>query len=812
MKLKVIFEPNSVELEVKEEEKIEELLKTILVKFNLTNKNPNDFILRMYDSNKILTNQNYSSLLPLNELNVVKLTFTQKIEAKIMSEQLRNKEDSLQIKKTVFILQKSLMEFEFVEEFIENGGVAGLITVIFAAEGNTLAYALTAILNLWEHDVGWDDLSIEFIDFLIKVVVEQNLVNICRPATGIISKILIHMNKIQHLINKFNFEMIDSIIKRKKDFWKTLVERLKLTDYQLQSNSLQLIIVILRNCGAAYKGDVLRNLEQFEIRPILLKLIHSKPSEELGIQLIGFQSLYKQDMHLQKKKSILKLATKGELEFVQLLKLSKVTIKDDGFKYRLLGFSTENPRKDFVRVGVLGLETILEFAKKNEDLFFQMIHEQQTKEFEKRCPFGIASVEIVEILCDCWEISVGYATATNFEPLLFAFHKVFLILLKCYFKLWKEMELWNCTNDLVRVSLLIRSQFKYSVRLTPIFDENFLLIFEKHMLDFQLAQLKNRQSIENELEDDLYQKIHVRNLREKFYKENYEFVKKQRIDCLLKGNFFLLEKNNIEQQLQQKFKFGVGSGLKTPVNNYRFFKLSNNLKNLHYGDFPNDTFQPILEDLTEKFDISMISEIQFGSNVKRPSTSKPLKNNDKSLKENNYQFQLLQTTNQIPIILSSFQCKSEEELSEWVDGFNFLLEKSVTTRHTVQYIQDLTDIAVRLSLLDLTGEGTELPNLTLEVPELPANLEFKLTEESGFLWDSSHNLNTSISETVVASVDINNFSGGTEGFLKNLQNSKEHVASSNTVNNNLILSEDLKNEFLILDGVFEGELKTFLKE
>ena len=54
-------------------------------------------------------------------------------------------------------------ESEFTNAFIREGGVQSIVRVIEEANGNTLAYALTALLNLTEHDHGWSSLDVHFI-------------------------------------------------------------------------------------------------------------------------------------------------------------------------------------------------------------------------------------------------------------------------------------------------------------------------------------------------------------------------------------------------------------------------------------------------------------------------------------------------------------------------------------------------------------------------------------------------------------------------------------------------------------------------
>lgn len=57
--------------------------------------------------------------------------------------------------------------------------------------------------------------------------------------------------------------------------------------------------------------------------------------------------------------------------------------------------------------------------------------------------------------------------------------------------------------------------------------------------DCEYRGVRDRQMKELEEEDDLLSKIPVRNLRAKLYKESKEFVRQQRIHCLMQGAWFL---------------------------------------------------------------------------------------------------------------------------------------------------------------------------------------------------------------------------------------------------------------------------------
>ena len=102
----------------------------------------------------------------------------------MVEEMIRNlpSEDDLIVKRTIFMLQKylkvrqrrfsqrgsliltsALQEEDFAEEFVAKGGLSILQDVIITGMGNTLAYALTSLQALMEHDTGWDAFGPQFI-------------------------------------------------------------------------------------------------------------------------------------------------------------------------------------------------------------------------------------------------------------------------------------------------------------------------------------------------------------------------------------------------------------------------------------------------------------------------------------------------------------------------------------------------------------------------------------------------------------------------------------------------------------------------
>lgn len=70
-------------------------------------------------------------------------------------------------------------------------------------------------------------------------------------------------------------------------------------------------------------------------------------------------------------------------------------------------------------------------------------------------------------------------------------------------------------------------------------------------------------------------------------------------------------------------------------------------------------------------------------------------------------------------VLADMVAPDASTLSEWIDGLNLLLPDGfIATKETAEYVQTLTDIGVKVRLLDLTGEKLEIPT-ALPVPIVP---------------------------------------------------------------------------------------------
>ncbi|CAG8475045.1 7244_t:CDS:10 [Paraglomus brasilianum] len=656
------------------------------------------YALRLLETEELITEENLRRKVTENER--LKLVASPIIEAAEVCEKLGSNDEKT-FKLTTFSLQKLIKEVEFFDEFLRRGGLRSLIEIINTSSGNTLAYALTSMQNLMEHDHGWDDLDILFINKVIKILVKQTLVNICRPATAIIIKLVTaDKNSLNFPIRCYGFDVLHDAILLQPNFLPTLVQRLASADYVLRLNSLCLINALMRHVTDQYWESFMDMLNKLNVRKAVALLMNGHPNEELSKHLLEFQSLCVRQAYRWKRTQVSLHIPSHKATLEELW--TNANLPEDGAKWRKIGFATEAPKWEIQRVGYLGLENMHGFMKKDTEYYQKTILEQINRPAERRCPFARTSIEVTELLCDYWDISTGYTTSTSFQPLLLSFSKIHYITVKAFFRMWHEME--ATVDDFPKVSALVRSQLKFALR-----DEasKQLYEFEKDMLEVEYKVIRDRQLKELELGDDLLSKTPVR-----LYAESYEIVKQQRIKCLLRGAWFPISSPATNTQPQQTMGRRIYSNKK-----WRFYRLSPNRKFLHYGDFMEKVeLRDGVEDLMERIDLSLVTDVITGQSSQQAtlSSSPPRAKAHRSSQDLSFSL-----TSGPDTSLADFVASDPIQYSEWTDGFNMLFDKNIRSNDTAEHIHVLTEIGVKVKLLDLSGERVEIPQ-SVDVPsELP---------------------------------------------------------------------------------------------
>jgi len=685
----------------------------------------------------LVTNDNLRKKIK-TKLNL-KLVNAPKLEAAEIVEKLSMRDDKT-LKLTLFSLQKFIREEQFANEFLNRDGLSELVDVIYASHGNTLAYALTAMQNLMDLDYGWSGLDDAFIFKIVQILSSSSsLINVCRPATAILKK-LVEADPVSApgpivasssrrppvappgSVYRYGFYVVFEQMRKEKGLLETVVSRLGSADTAMALHSMMLINSLLSHVNNTRWDEFIAELDRLNVRKAVIRLMSSHIFEDLTSCILDFQANIIRVTY-RKKTTLVEpdVETSHATMLKQIWTTSKLTetLDENGesLKWRKLGFDTENLTGEFGDVGVLGLDCLRNFVQNDPDSFAQVVSEQISRPEERRCPIAKASNEIVELLSEHWAIfAPGYSTSTTFQPFFLNFYKVHTLALNFSLRMWNESG--AAKDDFPRVIALARSQVKVALRRENVRPWHEV---EQDFLECEYRAVRDRQMKELEQEDDLLSKIPVRNLRAKLYKESYEFVRQQRIQCLLQGAWFVNAIPILSPVLRDT--------VRRPTRPWRFIKLDNGLKYLHYVDsavkFP---VRNGLEDLPERIDISLVSEIATGTcapppNVLRDHSDLPPTS---PLVPSELSFSLLSAHDGS---LADQIAPDQSRWADWTDGLNMLRRDSghVTSQETAGFVQALTEIGLKIKLLDLSGEQVEIPSgLVAGAP--PTNTEFFFSE------------------------------------------------------------------------------------
>jgi engulfment/cell motility protein 1 len=197
---------------------------------------------------------------------------------------------------------------------------------------------------------------------------------------------------------------------------------------------------------------------------------------------------------------------------------------------------------------------------------------------------------------------------------------------------------------------------------------------------------------------------------------------------------------------------GGAVGGHSSAKRWRYYKLSPSKKALQFGDF-SDRIAPIIKDydkLPNKIDLSGVVEIRTvrkPSNVGSmslfpmpPTSPSTLPTNTTTAATaatttantttmNNTMATTYDTSSGASLAfalyndsytpLAEFICATSEQASEWKDGFSMLMDKGITSKETAEYLHSLTEIGVKVKLLQIAGDRVEVPHGSLEVPPIP---------------------------------------------------------------------------------------------
>ncbi|KAG9232666.1 ELMO/CED-12 family-domain-containing protein [Amylocarpus encephaloides] len=681
---------------------------------------------------------------------------------------LGSDEDALR-KMAVFKLQSSINDPAFADVFISSGGLNILRCLIMTTGGNTLAYSLQSLTRLLEVDMGWEIFeapgSGELVERVVELIVTHPLVNILRGAMSILVAIVSHSQSNRGAAMRtpgaFGFRALKPAVAVYPQFFEMVVSQLNSADHALCANALMLLNALIRDSlssekeGSKNSGAVedwpkfIKRLQDLGVIKAVYKLMQSSALQDLAHPLLEFQALTKvllkkwRDVNVDLETTEHRRTLKGlhlasapdrrehtangsradELAEGGSANARKGSRKHNPEKWRRLGFETESPAWEFEPTGFLGMMDLTDYVRKQEDPFQKMLLEQSSRPLHERCPIATASLACTVILYEHFDVeksdvedAKSYLVLDGmknydkiFKPLILQWSRLHTASLQAFFGLWKatgaEREDFDKVAALVRI--LIEQVVGQASRTKDMQE------VEEELSEFDYARLRELQMelLELTFEDEWGQ--HLTQVRDELKHEALQFVKEQRIRCLLEGAWFLRQTQKLDDD-------GYGARNGKTLNSWRYVKLSHNRRFLHYADFnPQRDQAPALDELLEKIDLSTISSVV--SNVSASADESSSISSTSTLKTPSHAQKPNSTTK---ITINSYVGAPEERnrsngepserailtlmpmthslASEWLDGLLMLLNQAPITAETNKLVGLVGDYGLKIRLLNVT--------------------------------------------------------------------------------------------------------------
>ena len=391
-----------------------------------------------------------------------------------------------------------------------------------------------------------------------------------------------------------------------------LVSRLSSADHALCANALQLINSLMReaitNDSESDWPKFIKRLQDLGVITAVYGLMQSSAMQDLSQPLLEFQALTKvllrkwRDLPVELEKPDHRRALKSIHAASNPPEKPQTPVEngDEGAKkknhspekWRRLGFETETPAWEFEDVGFLGMMDLTDYVRKQEDAFQKLLLEQSTRPVEQRCPIARASLAVTAILFEHFEIEkadvddakshLAFESKTNFDkvfkPLILQWSVIHVAGLEAFFRLWNAtgavLEDFNKIYDLVRI--LLEAIVGAATRTKGV------QAVQTEIAEYELSRLRQLQMELLELTHEDTWDVHLRQIKDELSHEALQFVKEQRIRCLLAGHWFPSSGHKESNGLIAK----SDGHLMIPTT-FRYARLSHNRRFLHYADFDN---------------------------------------------------------------------------------------------------------------------------------------------------------------------------------------------------------------------------------
>lgn len=566
------------------------------------------------------------------------------------------------------------------------------------------------------------------------------------------------------------FKALKPAISHYPQFLEMLVSRLSSADHALCANALQLINALMRDAitvdDEAEWPKFIKRIQDLGVIKAVYVLMQSSALQDLAHPLLEFQQLTKillsrwrdvpvditKPEHRRTVKAIHLSSNPPGKEQLQTTKDKGQKPKHDPNKWRRLGFTVENPEPDFEDMGFLGMMDLSDYVRKHQDEFQNILAEQEMLAKERRCPLARASLIITAILFEHFEVDkleehearayLILESHTNHEqvfvPLLLHWSRLHVAGLHAFLRLWKETgaETDDFHKIIELVRILIESVVGNAERTRSIES------VEQELATYDCKRLRELQM---ELLDLAYEDLwgqHLRGTKDELQNEALQFVREQRIRCLLRGTWFPhthtvirdheiggpVQARDLEEQI---------------VHSYRYIQLSEDRKHLHWGDFEETwDMPPQLNTLQSTVPLSSVSSVvsnitanqerkSFADNERYTTTkitihgyeAKPRLHSSKGKGHRKTESKASSRVNQKEVELLTFQPQSHAVASEWLDGLLMLLDQQPITAESNKMVKMIGEMGLKVRLLNVRGNDEEgiIDGIDgIDAPEVPS--------------------------------------------------------------------------------------------
>ncbi|XP_060784424.1 engulfment and cell motility protein 3 [Neoarius graeffei] len=591
----------------------------------------------------------------------------------------------------------------FAQEFISRDGHSLLVHIVEDANEAPLimTHTLTAFMELMDHGiVSWENLSTVFIKKIAGFVNAKAMdTSIQQVSLDILESMVLSSSSLFHQIR------LEITLER-------LISHLQVSNQQLQTKAMALLMALLQTAGEADRQDLFAFLEKKNLRQYIYKnIIHSSGliGDEMAHYLYVLQSVCLN--HLETRmRTALDSFNQEQRDALHSLRQTVFETESDGSlsnerrrslcakEFKKLGFSNNsNPGQDLSRTppGLLALDTMTYFASRYPDAYSRFVLENSSREDKHECPFARSSIQLTLMLCEILRIGEPPSeTGSNYHPIFFAqdrlLEELFCICIQLLNKTWKEMRATQ--EDFDKVMQVVREQITRTLSSKP----TSLELFKNKVNALNYSEiLKLRQTERLHQEETLAPP--VLELKERLKPELLELIRQQRLNRLCHGTLF----RKISSRRRQDKLW--------------YCRLSPNHKVLHYGDVEEETETPSIESLQDKIPVADIKALLTGKDCPHMKDNK-----GKQTKEMlDLAFSITYDVEEYNL---NFVASSRTDFCLWTDGLNVLLGKEMSSDSMRSELEILLSMEIKLRLLDL--ENVPIPDSAPPIPKPPSNLNF----------------------------------------------------------------------------------------